>query len=377
MHRYGVAAMTAAVMVVGTATAGDEPAAYDPGRKAEVVALPLYLLAEQATLRPQVAYDRRPYSSGEAGNQQTMVPYQFGLLPALAAVAVVHGTELADAKAQARQRLGWLQSNQCQLPLTATMDSALLPVLAQTGMVNPPATGVIEQQDLEDLVAIDQPRQVVQYTTSLNPEMDVLLTRIQVSAWHSASSRAKDEPDWRQVLLVASAPLNLPAKTAADQQALLQGLESDYQASGNAERIAAVNAAGRGADRRLRTLANDTLNTHRRLLRQAEKDVWSEDMQALRRVQHWSANDCALLRQAVDDNATEAARLLQAMYQGQLVAGQSQPLPARSEVPAAEGLLYPDDLGRELQWLDGKVALSQTAGMQVSTAYVYRVLEAD
>lgn len=105
---FGAAALAVAVLVVGQAQAADTVPGYDVTRQSIVSTLPLYLVAEQASVRPQVPYDRRPYSTDEPGNPVRPVPIGVGVVPALLGAAIVHGTELAAAKESARERWQWL-----------------------------------------------------------------------------------------------------------------------------------------------------------------------------------------------------------------------------------------------------------------------------
>lgn len=260
------------------------------------------------------------------------------------------------------------------------LESALEQALQHAEIAATPSRGVLEGRELDELVDISGPRHVVRYGASLNPDLDLLLTSITVSGWDSGSARGSAAPDWKNVLLVASTPLNLMAKTDADTAVLTRIQELAYQASGNEERIRQVNAAGHGADRRLRTLANDTLRRHKSRLRQIARANWTPDTAAARRAQYWIDDGCALLKQAMADNAAEAARLLQALYKGQLPTeiGQGLPAPSRSAVAELpEGLLYPNDAERQTDLLAANVHLSRVTGTAVSTAYAYRVLEAE
>ena len=293
----------------------------------------------------------------------------------LLATAIANGQEKANATMAAQAAWRWLQAGKCNGDADAPVRSALEATLHQAGIHNAVQTGVLEGHELADVVTTAGPRLVLQHSTSFTPDLGYVLTTVLVAGY---GNKAGDKPDWRNVLMVASAPMNLHAKTTQDTAVLVDGIEQAYADSGNEARIGRVNAAGHSADRRERQRAADTLRTYQNQLREAKRADWRPGMAVARRGLYWSDGQCAMIDQAVQDNATESARLLGLMLAGQLPEqGSTVAAPtfdaAASELPS--GLQYARAAPREVEAMGTSHHLSRLVGASVPIGFFYRVLD--
>ena len=384
MRIRGLVVWVALSCAGGVDAASAPPPGYDAANAGAVQSLPVHIVARQATVRPQVAYapmdmptiiNNAPYP-GTSWGQTTGINVAAGLIAGL----IINGSEYAAAKSAARERWNWLQAGKCTVDADTPVRAALEQALRQAGMAGEVQSHLLEKRDLDDVVNPGEERLVVQHSTSFTPDLGVVLTSVSIAAWPKSAEGGKGKsPAWQNMLMVASAPVNLPAKTDQDTQALLQVINQAYADSGNDERVEAVNKAGRGADIRQRNLAIDGLHHYQAQLRAAKRDKWIPETSAARRALFWTSAQCAPLQQAVQDNAEEMARLVGALYAGQLPTEGVAPAPALAAVGEQwrQGLQYERESLREVEALAPSAHLSRLAGTGVLISYAYRVLDAE
>lgn len=376
-------AMVMALTGMESAAAADPP---PPGFVADDLAagktVPLYIVSKQASVRPQVAYLWGGIPNVYGGPYQGMTMAQSvgaNLAGGLIAGVLVNAAERQAAEQAAEESWRWMQTGKCVADADAPVRTALAKALQQAGISTSAQTLVLEGRDLDEVITDKGERLVVQHSTSFTPDMQTVLTSVLVSGWgpQNADGKAQKRPRWQNLLMTASAPLALQAKTEQDTEVLLRVAQQAYVDSGNQARIAKVNAAGHGADKKERRLAVDTLRRHTRIQREAKQEDWENGIEPIRRAIYWTDNQCALVNQAVQDNAGEAARLLQAMLTEQLPSSSdvvnSPAFTASAEQPA--GVLYEQSGPREVAAIGPSFHLSRLIGARVPTAYYDNVLD--
>ena len=367
----------------GARAADDTPGYTSP--LADVAAgLPLHIVSTNTGLRPQIAYGyvavpgvayTGPYPGMSVG-QSIGVNAVGGAIGGALANAMIY----AEAKSKARDYFTTIEDAGCALPVAEPMRQAVAAALQATawGAALQPTVHGIDRGSLEDVLAEDQPRHAFVVSTSLSPDMDVLLTSLTISAHlqdGDGDRRWKRNPRWADRLVVASAGMPVPPKTPADSERMLAEEHARYAASGAAELIARVNAERHGASRDDRQAAVSAVRSNQRRLREAKQARWTPATLARRRAQLWSAGDCAALRTAIDDNARALTGLLAGLYAQTLPhQGEAPPrdLPARAE-PAGTGT----DPVREIARLPGGTYLSSYDGPMPMLGFIDQVLEAD
>lgn len=346
-------------------------------------AAPIFIVSKQATVRPQIAHGRLPtvvFTGAPYASLSFIEGMGVDMVGNVLGAALVNATEREAATTDAEEHWDWLQTGSCSGDADGPVRTALQGALQQAGANSPVNTGVLEDRKLEQLVSVDGGRVVVQHSTSFTPELMTVLTTVVVSAWLEGSGKTQKKPTWQNMLMVASAPLSLQAKTEQDSQVLLEAAETKYAQSGNEARILKVNAAGHGAHKADRQLAANTLRRHHRALRDAKDPDWAGNMESARRALFWSEGNCALLKQAVDDNALEAGRLVQSLLTNALP-GEGQTVSAPSFAAVAEdqkpGLVYPRSAPRELEARTPQLHVSKLVGALVETGFFNSVLRVE
>lgn len=384
-----IAGLAVAMVMVLTgmesAKAADPP---PPGFVADDLAVgkttPLYVVSKQASVRPQIAYLWGGIPSVYGGPYQGMTMMQsvgVNLAGGLIAGALINAAEREAAEQAAEESWRWMQTGKCVADADAPVRTALESALQQAGINTPAQTLVLEGRDLDEVITDKGERLIVQHSTSFTPDMQTVLTSVLVSGWgpQNADGKAQKRPRWQNLLMTASAPLALQAKTEQDTAVLLRAAQQAYADSGNEARIAKVNAARQGADKTERRLALDTLRRHTRIQREAKQENWNEGIESMRRAIYWTDNQCALLNQAVQDNAAEAARLLQAMLSEQLPSSSdvvnSPAFTGSADQPA--GMIYERTGPREVAAIGASFHLSRLVGVRVPTAYFDNVLDGE
>lgn len=363
------------------ARAADDTPGYTGTLTDAAAGLPLHIVSTNTGLRPQIAYGYAavpgvmytgPYPGMSVG-QSIGVNAVGGAIGGALANAMMY----AEAKSKARDYFTAIEDAGCALPVAEPMRQAVSTALQATpwsAALQPTLHG-IDGGAIKDVLPEDQPRHAFVLSTSLTPDMDVLLTSLTINA-HAPDGendrRWKRNPRWADRLIVASAGIPVQPKTPADTERMLAEEHARYAASGAAELIAKVNAERHGASRDDRQAAASAVRSHRRRLREARQAAWTPATLARRRAQLWSAEDCAALRIAIDDNARALTGLLVGLY-AQTLPGQGEAppkdLPARGEVVEVGA--------REIARLPGGTYLSSYAGPMPMLGFIDQVLEGD
>jgi len=375
-----VAALAAAMLCAVPAQA-KLPRGFAEADAEQATGLPVHVVADRTTVRPQIAWPpvqvARPEDGLVAGHTVTPVTNPAlaggaGVLDVLIGNAVESGRLKGEARIAARR----LDAAQCRVQADVPITTALQATLEQIGWATRLQVHPSGPSAVDEVMEQEGPRLLVQHSTSLTPDLIWLVTTVTVKAWDGTGQGRNAPPAWQNTLYVASAPLPLLDKTPQDTEQLLAILDREYAESGNEQRIREVNAAGPTADRRLRQLAADTVREYKNRRRAASKPRWDGRTALMGRAVRWNSDDCALLRLALHDSVGEAARLLQSLREGTL--------PAVGEPEAAPlfhafGDAYADGapIPREVVAIAPMVHLSKPKGGPVLLAFVGSVLEED
>lgn len=369
----GVAALALSTPV---RAAKSEPPGYTPDRAAIAASLPLYVIATNTRVRPQVAYGYLgtpgvAYTGNYPGMSmgQTMGANMAG---GLIAGALINGAMYVEAKSAARDYFAPVEAAGCALPVDAPVQAEI----AAAANRSPWGSAVraqlhgFDDGDVADVVPDVAARHVATVSTSLTPDLGGLVTTVQLAGHPSDPARANSarDPAWVDTLIVVSDRAAIPAKTPADTERMLREEAARYAASGAEALIAKVNGEGARASRADRRAAVDAVRLNRRNVREAKEPQWSPRTEALARATLWSQNDCARLRQAIAANAAEVGRLMDALY--------AQTLPTRLGADETATLPEPDGV-RNAVALPGGAYVSRVGGEGVTLGFRHMLLKAD
>lgn len=377
------AALLAAGCMVSVVQAAAPVRGYDPVKDDGIETLPLYMVALQETVRPQYGYLGL---SPELVTQSFIINPVPGISPAAGIVGGALGGALANAMvraeaiAMARESWQWANQGQCRIDVRRALEPALLQALQQVGMPAPQQHIVLEDSDLDSHFDPAKAHHRITHSTSMTPGMTAMLTTVRLEGW-SDQERSRQQADWVNVLQVLSTPMWLDAKQAHDTDYLKQQLDHWYAGTGNAARIAQVNAAGRNADPALRRQAVSLQRSYDIRLRRINRKDWTPYAAGMARALGWGSNDCALMERAVQENAREAGRLLVLAYAGQLPQEgvmEQAPVAGQEAGPVlTASVMYRADQPRHLLQLAPSVHLSQQAAGGIPVVHHHTVLDAD
>lgn len=361
------------------AEAKDDVAGYTPEMQPQAAALPLYLIAQQETVRPQYAY--LPLAPNSVIDAHTL-GLGFGptVVGGVVAGVLVNAMARAESIALARDNWQWLNNGQCRIDTRTHVEPALVQALATAGMPAASAHVLLEDDKLQEHYDPEKAHLRVSHSSSMTPDLVSLLTTVRVEGWADKGS-GRHKPEWANVLQVLSTPMWLQDKQDHDSAYLKQQLDQWYAGTGNPARIAQVNAAGRNADPALRRQASGLQTTYSARLRRITRDGWNPYAMGMMRALSWGQEDCAPIERALQDNAAEVARLLGLLYAGQLpVTGQVLEAPASGQearvmVTPSVALRY--EQPRELVELAPSVHLSAQQGGVTSVMYHHTVVSAE
>lgn len=378
-------AMAVAFSCAHEAVAADPVPGFSEGDLATAQTASLYIVSNQQNVRPQVAYRTgRSHFVFVDTYPGTSIAQGVGINVASGVIAnlLINASEREAAVQNAEQGWRWLQAGKCTVDADTPVRNALQVALREAGITTVAQSGLLEGRELDEVVTATGPRLVLQHSSSFTPDLGTVLTSVIVSSWgpEDAKGKAQESPDWVNLLMSASPPMVLQAKTDQDTALLLRAAEQAYADTGNNALIAKVNAAGHNADRIERLRAVDTLRSHNRIVREAKQQNWSEKTEPMRRAIYWTGDQCALQNQAVQDNATEVARLLQAMFAMQLPAAKEMgEAPAFTQDGAEQALapFYRRSGQREVEAVAASFHLSKMVGVPVRSWFFENVLELD
>lgn len=334
MKTFMSLATGALVFVLSTAVAAarKDSGGYVPDRAAQAASLPVYVLALNERLLPQMSYGYQDnLAAGYYPNQfqntaglsagQSIVA---GALGSALGAAIANAKLYADAKSRADAAYYPLKLAQCDFPVETSLQSLVREAIARSkwGADIKPASLSLKDGGLDKQIGRDQPRQIFIVSSSLAPDLTALVTSLEITAYAPEDDTGKGwqkQPLWRDELIVVSDRLQaLPAKSAADIERMVADEQARYDASGVEALVRKVNAEGRDARRADRQAAMEGLRLHANKLRDARSEEWSLNAEAGRRAQLWSANGCAPLRAAFDQSSAELSRMIDALYAQEL-----------------------------------------------------------
>lgn len=358
-----------ALAAPATALAADKDVAgYTPDRAALAASLPVHIVALNTRLRPQMGFKGIDVTLPPPGSIRGpgISPGQslgFSLTAGLIAQGIAHGTLYLQARDSARAAFAPIQRAGCDLPIDAPLQRAIGAAVRRSpwGAAATPVRVSADDKDLDRLVADEQPRQVFALTASLSPDLDRLITSVDVAAYARLDGESgwRDTPLWRDRLIVVSDGLNLRAKTAADSAQMLADEQARYQASGTEALIKRINAQGGNAGKSDRKTAVAALALHQRNLDDARSGYWSSQQAQQRRAALWNENGCARVHAAIDQAGAEIGGMLDALY--------AQTLPKR--LGFKDTNLSYEPPRRQIRALPGGVYVSRSDAGRVSLSY--------
>jgi len=281
-----------------------------------VRAAPLHLVVLNDRMRMQVPY------FGPAGVPTVMsntMPAGALLAGNLIGGLVVAGIEhqrLKEARASVRPAYDLLREGQCLLDGGEAFMDALAPVAAGDAGSVPARHVLAAKQGIDDVISAKDERHLLLISYALTPELDYLLTTVHAMYAPAGEGGRNSRIAWEGQLTVAAPAPALPAKSPADIERLVEAENQAWIDSGNAARVKAAN----GGDLRARREVAGKFKQHEDALKQARAPEWSLRHASLENARAWTADGCGLLRQALRDNAAQAAALLPSVYAGDLPA---------------------------------------------------------
>ncbi|MDB6164269.1 MAG: hypothetical protein JWL98_1701 [Xanthomonadaceae bacterium] len=338
---------------------------YQPQDATAASALPIYVVIEQAELKPEIEYgyinvfgSSQPYQNMSMG-QSAGVDLAGGLI----ASAILNGAAYAKAKRFAQPPYHVIQQAKCNLSIESGLSEAVgTAVRGNWPTASVHVSSLQPGQKLASLIDTDQPRYVFMVSSSLATDFSSVITSIDSEAYlpQAAGAHAARQPAWRDTVIVASDQVAVAtSKSQADIDAMVAAESARFVALDLDDRILAVNAAGTNADRRERNRLAALLLEHDHLLKDAASDEWTPTGEALRRAQLLSDHQCDLLNASVRFSSTQAAQLVTALGRGQL--------PALSSSVQKTAESVPD--GRQTLALPGGIFVSQRTGDNVVLGY--------
>lgn len=370
--RLAMASILLAAAQAPAHAARHEIPGYTPADVEAARALPIYVVIDQPTLRPEITYGYQAIpqyygnyaNPGVSAGQYAMA----GIAGGLIASAIINGAAYVKAKNFARPPFQAIQQAHCNLAIGPALGEAIA-ARVRTSWPGAAVQTVIlgPGQKFESAVDVHKPRFVVRAFSSLATDFSAVVTSIDAEAYplEPGTTRAARTPAWRDSLIAVSDRVFVePVKSKADVD-VLSDLESRrFVALDLDDRIRKVNADGRDADRRERKQLYDLLLEHDQLIKDANAPEWTPTAQAMRRAIMLSEQQCQRLDASVLAATTLADGMLGALADGSL------PLPvadaaAAPLVPAGE---------RQLLALPGHTVVSAQAGNDLPLGFRYSLL---
>lgn len=354
------------------AVAGKEDVAgYTAQRSALAASLPVKIVVLDTRVRPQIGLAHRAIADEKPRAPDLRAAalgaaLGGGLLPALA----IAGAERQKFHNRARDAFAPIKASGCDLRIDPSLPKAVSDAVRRSawGASTPIETVFADGRGVDRAIEQGAPRQVVSLSSSLAPDMNALVTTAQIQAYAQTegASRWQREPVWRDELIVVSDLVEIPSKTQADVDRLAEQERARYQATSNAEKIRKLNAQG-GGDRFDRKLALEAQQQHERNMEEALAGIWPLEVEKRMRADAWSANDCARMREAIDQAGLDLGRMLDALY--------AQQLPPRLEREAKPVL--DDANGRHPHPLPGGIYVYRADYDQIPLGYRQDLLRVD
>lgn len=363
-----LAPVLALAFAMPSAAAEKDMAGYTPERAALAASLPVHIVALNTRVRPQMGFKGVDVALPPPGFffGPDISPAQtlgVGLATGLIARGITYGTLYLEARDSARAAFAPIQRAGCDLPVEAPLQQAIAAAVRRSpwGAAATPVLAGADDKALDTLVAGDQPRQVFALTASLSPDLDRLITSVDIAAYAPLDGESgwRGKPLWRDHLIVVSDGLSLRAKTRDDSARMLADEQARYDASGTEALIKRLNAQGGNASKSDRKAARAALELHARNLEDAGSGYWSSQAAQQRRAALWNENACARLHAAIDQAGVEIGGMLDALY--------AQTLPKRLGLKD-KNLSY-EPPRRQIRALSGGVYVSRADAGRVSLSY--------
>lgn len=357
---------------------------YRPERAELAAQMPVYIVALNARVRPQVAYPERSpgmdaYLQIQTQNLVDSLQPAMSTGSAIAAGALggAIGAALGEAMVRAAARdyaaaaYAPLLHSQCDLQVDAPLQRAVREAAARSPW-GAAAQSVFIDGSVEDWnkqIPRDRPRQVFSITASLSPDFAALVTTVDAAAFApedaSAGTGWQKKPLWRDQLIVVSDPMALPPKTQADIERMVAEENARFAESGDLAIVERVAKDRYGASKPERSQAVAADRRHQSRLKLARASTWVAGTDGARRAQLWTDGACAPVRAALDQAVAETGRMLDDLY--------AQRLPAR--VPSKDTVVTPEQAGvRAIQALPGGVYVSRNDAAATKLDYRFSLL---
>jgi hypothetical protein len=209
-----------------------------------------------------------------------------------------------------------------------------------------------------------------------------LETQTTVSVWsphlRKRGASADRNPDFSNLLVYLSDPVNLPERPGEDDREALRRLAMEaYAFNGIAALVEQAKSSGKVEAGAARRKAIPMLETHRRRMRAAGAARWNRDTEAYRRAQIWGANDGMRLAATLDEALGEVEKMLGIELSASGQAAKTRlrfPYPDRFKeasvvVPGERRIVYLND--RTLVSLPAGVEFTQVWPLHYSEAIEY------
>lgn len=382
-HRIAAAVSAFALTLSSaTAAAAPPPSGYTPARAADVAALPIHIGIVPDRIRPQIAFQYAsvaaptytgPYPGMSVG-QSIGVNAVGGALGS----AIANGILLAEAKDFARQAFAGVAASGCDLPygerlaaqLTQDLQAAWPQAQVQVHMLKP-------DQSIADIVGKRTPRYEVLASVSLATDFSALIASVDASAYvpDGDDARAERKPAWQNTLIAVGDRLELAPKTPADIDRMIAEEDARYAALQLGPLIQRLNREGLTRDNgNERRFVVDAMAQHKRALKEARRDQWTPQSEAMRRGSLLSESDCAGMRTALDQVLGESHALVQAMTGGTLPAPLEVVTTKRGAFVKVTELVGETPGKRAIVGLPDGSYISRRGGDGINTAFRYALL---
>jgi hypothetical protein len=355
---------------------------YTPARAAEAGALPIHIGIVPERIRPQVAFQyvsvAGPAYTGNFPGMSTGQTIGANALGGAISSAIVNASLREQAENFARLAFANVSAGGCDLPygerlaaqLTESVQAAWPQAQVQVHMLKP-------DQTIEDIVGKRTPRYEILASVSLATDFSALVASIDASTYAADGDdgRAERRPRWQNTLIAISDRVALAPKTQADIARMVADENARHEALELGQIIRRLNAEGVTEQNKAeRRRVADAIARHKKALKEANRDKWTPQSEAMRRASLLSESDCAGMRTALDQVLGESRALLQAMTGGTL------PEPLKVETVKRGAFLSVTQLvgetpgERAIVGLPDGSYVSRKGGEGVNTAFRYALL---
>lgn len=379
-RRITVAAATLALSF-SAAAAAPPPVGYTPARADDVAALPIHIGIVPDRIRPQIAFQSVSIAGPTYTNYPGMSMGQsigVNAVGGALASAIVNASLHEQAENFAREAFGSVANAGCDLPygerlaaqLTRDLQAAWPQAQIQVHMLKP-------DQSIADIVGKRTPRYEVLASVSLATDFSALVASVDASAYvpDGDDARAERKPALQNTLIAVSDRLVLAPKTQADIDRMVADENARHAALNLGPLISRLNKEGLTRDNGdERKFVVDSLARHKRALKEANRDAWTPQSEAMRRGSLLSDSDCAGMRSALDQVLGESHALVQAMTGGTLPTPLEVVTTKRSAFVKTTQLVGETPGERAIVGLPDGSYVSRRGGDGVETGFRYALL---